>query len=220
MQRLFDIKKTQLEMIIDRGYTVLPKEKEILTMNLQQFISYVKELGVKNPGNSNRSLLSSFYDTERSDGSTERMLVYYASKDEAASEQISVNVVRRFIALINTYSVTHAILIVDVQLSSPANKALEELRLTKWQLFIDDVLTHNPTHHQLVPHHELLSPEEAHRKKLQLRVNSSGLLILRSDDAIVQYYGWEVGSIIRIHRNHSYMNILAPKTYNYRVVAP
>jgi DNA-directed RNA polymerase subunit H (RpoH/RPB5) len=218
MQRLFDIKKTQLEMVRDRGYEISPEEEQILTMDINNFIIYVNGLATDNPKASVRSLLSRSYLARLPNGSTRSMLVYYGGKTNLQQKQVSADVVREFIGLVQRYAINEAVLIVDAPLSSTGDNELSKLTLTKWQVFFDSDLTHNPTKHVDTPRHELLSPEEAQAKLRELRVCLSGLLLLKVDDPVVRYYGWTAGNLIRVHRNDQVVSILAPKSINYRVI--
>lgn len=218
MRRLLDIKITQLQMVRDRGYEISPEEKPILGMNIDDFIAYVNRIAAsiqKPPG---RALLSRSYTAKNPDGSTRSMLVYYGSKTNAQQKQISADVVREFIGLVQRYAITEAILIVDAPLSSTGDSELNALTLTKWQVFFDSELTYNPTLHVDSPRHELLSPEYARAKLQELKADLSKLLIIRSTDPIVRYYGWSAGSLVRIHRDDQAISILSPKSINYRVI--
>lgn len=218
MQRLFDIKKTQLELVRDRGYEISPEEANIFNMTLEQFVLYLNDLTVTGK-RSVRSSLSRTYEGKDNNGNiVKSMLVYYGGKTNPTQKQVSADIVRDFINLSQQYNITEAILIVDAPLSSTGNTALADLKSTKWQIFYDSELVYNPTTHIDTPYHELLSPEEAKLKLVELKVDISKLLILRADDAIVRYYGWSAGGIVRIHRDDQYISILAPKSINYRVI--
>lgn len=218
MQRLFDIKKTQIEMTIDRGYIVSPEEEAILTMNLNQFINYVAQLMTTNPQASMRSTLSRFYEGQTETGERKSMLAYYGGKTTAQQKQVSADVARQFINNIKKYGITEGVLIIDAPLSSTGQTELNILPPGKRQVFFDSELTYNPTKHVDTPRHELLSPTAANAKLRQLGVNRSGLLIIKSSDPIVRYYGWLAGGIVKIHRVDDVISVLAPESINYRVI--
>ena len=218
MQRLFDIKKTQLQMVHDRGYEISPEEIAILDMSYNEFITYVGRLAAANQRASTRSLLSRSYTSKRPDGTTRTMLVYYGGKTNPQQKQVSADVVREFINFIHRYAINEAILIVDAELSSTGNNELAALTLTKWQVFFDSELTYNPTLHVDTPRHELLSEEEAQAKLRELRVDPSKVLIIKVNDPVVRYYGWSAGGLVRIYRDDSFISVLAPKSINYRII--
>jgi len=218
MQRLFDIKKTQLEMVQDRGYDISPEEAPILNMDVHNFTTYINTLSSATPRATIRSLLSRSYQRTLPDGSTRSMLVYYGGKADLRQKQVSAEVVREFIGLVQRYRINEAILIVDAALSSTGGKELSALTLTKWQVFFDSELTYNPTRHVDTPRHELLSPGDAQAKLRELRVDLSKLLIIKVDDPVVRYYGWTAGYLVRVHRDDQSVSILSSKSINYRVI--
>ncbi len=75
MYRLFAVKKTQLELVTDRGYIIPPTEMSYSNMTLQDFEAFVAALQSKKKNI--RDSLSYIYDNA---DMTERLLVYYASK--------------------------------------------------------------------------------------------------------------------------------------------
>ena len=217
MQRLFDIKRTQLEMIHDRGYDIPQDEENILTMGLDEFNLYLNNKVVSSK-KSIRAVLSHLYFSQNEiNGSKRSMLVHYGSKT-ATQKQVSAEVVREFISLVSTFRTYEAILIVDAPLSSTANGELSALTLTRWQVFDDTDLTYNPTTHVDTPRHELLPPEERESILREMKVDISKLPIIRLEDPVVRYYGWPIGSLIRIHRNDSALSILTHNSINYRIV--
>jgi DNA-directed RNA polymerase subunit H (RpoH/RPB5) len=218
MQRLFDIKKTQLEMVRDRGYEISPDEELIFNMDIYNFTAYINELATANPRVTTRSLLSRSYQATLPDGSIRSMLIYYGGKTDPRQKLVAAEVVREFIGLVQRYRITEAILIVDAALSSTGGVELSALTLTKWQVFFDSELTYNPTRHVDTPPHELLSPEQAQAKLRELRVDLSKLLIIKVNDPVVRYYGWTAGNIVRVHRDDQTISILSPKSINYRVI--
>jgi DNA-directed RNA polymerase subunit H (RpoH/RPB5) len=219
-QKLLDIKKTQIEMVSDRGYEITPEEQIISSMNLDSFIDYLNGLAQSLPkGTVARSLLSRSYLVKNEKDETVRsMLVYYAGRTQTTQKQITVEVVRDFIRTVQRYGINEAILIVDAQLSSIGETELSALTLTKWQVFFDNELTYNPTIHVDNQRHELIAPDLQQEKLRELKVDKSKLLILKASDPIVRYYGWTAGNLIRIHRIDTVVSILAPKSSNYRII--
>lgn len=218
MQQLFDIKKTQLELVSDRGYAIDPKEMEIFDMSLERFIRYLSATAREMQASPRAALSRSYGSIEPIAGQTRHMLVYYGGKTSPQQKQVSADVIRAFIGLIQRYGIYEAVLIVDAPISSTGNEELKALTLTKWQVFHDKNLNYNPTRHIEVPKHIRLSKEEAILKLREMRTDISKLPLIRATDIIVQYYGWSVGDLIQIHRDDSAVSILAPKSINYRVV--
>ena len=217
MQRLHDIKKTQLQLVQDRNYQISPEEMAILTMSLREFVQYVNSIVISRNTSVRGALSYKYTSTTQADGTRRSMLVYYAGK-MSPQKQISAEVVREFNALAQQHAVYEAILIVDAPLSSTANEELKALTLIKHQIFNDSDLSHNPTHHVDTTRHELLSPQEKEAKLREMRTDISKLSIMRENDPICRYYGWPVGGLVRVHRDDSAISILAPKSINYRII--
>ena len=217
MQRLFDIKKTQLEMVRDRGYDI-SSEEAILTMTLGDFTYYTSTLAAQ-LNTAIRSALSRLYLSQNEyNGRRRVMLVYYGSKTKKEQKEVPVHVARNFIAEINKYNVFEAVLIVNSDLSHDGAKLLSTIKTSNIQVFLDVDITYNPTSHIDTPRHELLSPEEAMNKLREMKVDMSKLLLMKTTDPVCRYYGWSAGNIVKIHRNDTAISILAPKSINYRII--
>jgi DNA-directed RNA polymerase subunit H (RpoH/RPB5) len=205
-------------MVRDRGYEISPEEEPILHMNLNSFVDYINRLAIANQRPATRGLLSRSYTAKLPSGTTKSMLVYYGGKTHPQQKQVSADVVREFIGLVQRYGINEAILIVDAPLSSTGDTELNALTLTKWQVFFDSELTHNPTLHVDNNLHELIPPEETAAKLQELKADLSKLIISRTTDPTIKYYGWVPGNLIRVYRDDRTISILCPKSVNYRVV--
>ena len=198
MYRLFAVKKTQLELVTDRGYIIPPTEMSYSHMTLQDFEAFVAALQSKKKNI--RDSLSYIYDNA---DMTERLLVYYASKEN--KNRVSTETIGNFIALVEgeqnkSGKPTSSILIIDASLSPQANDALVNSQI-KVQIYDESDLTYNVTHHVDVPKHVLLSDEEMAEKLKELRLPASKVGIILSTDPVVRYYGWPPGGMVKIHRS-------------------
>ncbi len=216
-QRLFDIKKTQIEMVRDRGYNIPQEELQLLNTDLSGFLGYVDSKSTLKTLNAFRSALGNNYTGINLDGTPKSMLVFYANKP-SSNTKIPVQIIRDFLHVMEKYIITEAILIVNAPLSDKGNDTLKAIKMTKWQIFYDEDLTYNPTTHIFTPKHEALTQDEVKSKLAEWKVDISKLLIIESTDPIVKYYGWTPGQVIRIYRNDDYISVLTPKSINYRVV--
>lgn len=218
MQKLFDIKKTQLEMVRDRGYDIYPDELAILNMTLREFTAYVNALKQANPKLTIRAVLTRLYTARLPTGEEKSMLVYFGGKTDSQQKQVPAATVRNFIGSIQQYRATESVFIVDAPLSSKGDTELKALTTTKWQIFQDGDLTYNPTTHVDTPRHELLSPEETQEKLVELKADLTKLLLIKVTDPVIRYYGWSVGGLVRVYRNDQSISVLSPESINYRVI--
>ena len=214
IQNLFDIKRTQIELVRDRGYIIPDREQEILNGTLENFNDYLQELRRSYPNFTDRARLLQSYVNALG----KRMVVFFVTKTEPTQKQIPSELITGIVSQTIEYRFDELIIIIDAQLSPRGNEILNTLTGTKWQVFFDSDLTYNPTLSVDVPRHELLSAEAVSAKLVEWKVDISKLLIYESSDPIVKYYGWPAGSVVRVIRKDNSVNTLAAETINYRVI--
>ena len=185
IQNLFDIKRTQIELVRDRGYIIPDREQEILNGTLENFNDYLQELRRSYPNFTDRARLLQSYVNALG----KRMVVFFVTKTEPTQKQIPSELITGIVSQTIEYRFDELIIIIDAQLSPRGNEILNTLTGTKWQVFFDSDLTYNPTLSVDVPRHELLSAEAVSAKLVEWKVDISKLLIYESSDPIVKYYG-------------------------------
>jgi DNA-directed RNA polymerase subunit H (RpoH/RPB5) len=224
-EKLFLIKKTQIELTYDRGFDIGDDEK-FLTWSSLDFMVFIRRHGFR------REILTNNYKPlDKNDN--RRFLAYYGSKIKT---QVSVDVVNDFVKVATEGNITDAILILDGPMSNKGLDIIKDITNVNWQddrhgrntdqditninlqIFQDDELTYNPTKHVKVSRHILLSKEEAIIKMRQMKTDISRLPTMSVDCPISKYYGWKIGDLIKIERNDSSLNILTPKSLNYRII--
>ena len=85
-----------------------------------------------------------------------------------------------------------------------APQALENMKshsAFKIELFEYQKLLFDPTNHEIVPLHVCLTKEEISKELPNMKV--SDLPHILKTDAIIRFYGWEKGNVVRIHRKES-----------------
>lgn len=217
LNALLAIKQTQIELCEVRKYKVSDKEKKAV-QSKKNFFSYMDTLSTNNPGVPLRALLNKKYTKKRDDGPDEQLMVFYAVKTQD-QKQISGAAIRPFINAVKDGSISEAILVLEASLSSAANNEINAIKLTKIQLFNDIDLAFNPLHHVDVPVHEYIPPEEAKVLLKAMKTTLNKLNVMRITEPVAKMYGFQVGSLIRIHRVDDVINILNTNSINYRVVA-
>lgn len=210
MEHLFEIKKTQIEMVQDRGYDISQEELDLLTNDYDFFMDYLK---LKTNGTPTRTSLSQVYSSKEG----KRLVVDFLEKS-VDSKQISTGVTKATIEQAKAVGAKELIIIIEIQLSPTAKEDLFFSGLN-YQTFYDSDLTYNPTKHVDSSRHELLSPEAKEEKLKELKADVGKLLIIKLSDPIVKYYNWPVGGIVRVLREDYAVSILAPKSVNYRVIS-
>lgn len=210
MEHLFEIKKTQIEMIQDRGYDVKEEELALLTHDFRYFLDYLQS---KTGNKGSRSALSQVYSLNG-----EKYLSVNFLEKSQDSKQISIEVVRAAVEEAKNSKANEILIIIEIPLSSRADNSLVISGLG-YQVFFDKDLSYNITRHVDTPRHELLTPEETEEKLKELKADITKLLIIKANDPIVQYYNWPIGRVVRIYREDYVVSILSPKSINYRVIS-
>lgn len=219
--RHFIVKRTQVEMLYDRGFLIPKDEKklflapsskgqlppEILTEFIQRYTS--EEDGVFSRDN-----MSNIY----SDNDDNKTYVYYVP--QTAKNQQGVGVIQSFVEKLTNQGIKLGILITLEDFTSDAKNAIAALTTPMIQVFFDYQLYTNPTLHKTTPLHTRLTPDERLKFLSQSRIQPGQMPSLTIDEPIVRYYNWKPGDIIRIERfNIATDKIMVRNSIAYRIVS-
>ncbi|KAM0978506.1 hypothetical protein FF1_014472 [Malus domestica] len=179
--RYYLSRRTVLEMLRDRGYSVPASE---IDLSLQDF----RFLHGPTP-DIERLRFSATHCADPSD----RMLVIYCGPGI-----VKVNVIRGLHSQIaNKDTLTGLILITQNQVTNQALKTLE-LYPFKTEIFqITDLLV-NITKHVLKPKHRVLTDKEKQKLLKKYNIEEKQLPRLSRKDAISRYYGLEKGQVVKV----------------------
>lgn len=214
---LFPVKLTQIKLAKRRGFDT-KHEDGLHSMSTRQF----KELYgnyAEDIKKSFREALSAIYESS-DEGDNRRLYVAYAKYDRG-SKQLGKPEMEIFTQIIEKYAITDAILITAIPLSSASKDIVNKLSGTKnIQIFNDKELKFDVTEHELVPIHRLLSLEEQ-MSFLQLnRAKLTQIPLIRQEDPVIKYYGWQPGRVVQIIRTIRYLDLAIPIEIFYRVIIP
>jgi DNA-directed RNA polymerase subunit H (RpoH/RPB5) len=215
---LFIVKRTQVEMMADRGYPLPEAEIELFIENDdaahptdELLTSFIKQY-TNTSGIFSREDMSELYTKD-----DEQTYVYFVPPTN--KDKQGVGVVTTFIEKINDIGVDRGIIITDDPFTPDATKALAALTKPLIQVFFDYQLYTNPTYHVIVPKQERLTPEERTAFLTKSKIQPRQLLVSSIDDPIVRYYGWNVNDIIRVHRfNISSSKTMVRSSIAYRII--
>lgn len=218
---LFDIKKTQLEMVRDRGYNITQEELFFLSpqATLKDFIMYYTQIGQQHKLTFRQSLRRVYVTPPDETGAVKQLYVYYGGKMEPHQKQVPAEDIRILINQISTHGIHEAIIIVDAPLSTTSSRELAALTLTPWQVFDEKDLAYNPTQHIYTSKHTKIPKEDVPRLLRELKVRETQLTIFSPNDVIVKYYGWKPGDIIKVEREDDMVSVLCTKSVNYRMIS-
>ncbi len=225
---LFDIKRTQIEMMRDRGYPISNDEKDILSMTEHQFLFYLDQLIRREVTNewapyldminlpedakyTKRTLLGNVYIKNN-----KRCLVLFI--DQVGGQQVIKVIADAIVVMTEGISTgikyDELILITKIPFSVVSKRCISDLRYTKCWTFFDKDLILNVTKHVMVPEHTLMPEVDVRDFKRKYKHIEQ----ISEDDPVVRYYGWQVGSIVVVRRNISEMNMMVGEMINKRII--
>lgn len=219
LRRLLDAKRTQIEMVADRGFTVdspnFPRESEYIKLSTDGFYKRLASLASKsNQETITLSLLNASYR-----GPEGRSLLAFYAGHPFQGKKVAKETIKYFIDEVKEGKFTDAILIVDTELSKDACKAVEaDLSDRNITIFDLTELTYNIVRHVDTPKHTLLTPQEKFNKLKELKVDETKLPLININDPVVKYYGWLVGGLVKIERSDLNVGALVPRSLNYRII--
>lgn len=230
----FKVKKNQLELVADRGFNIDEADGFFLDYNFNQYYDYLMNTAYKNKSTEESILSYLYHDNEKN----KSIYVYYAPYIKNITK-INKNIAVEFRQLVTKLNATEAILITPLQykpkssdikntdkkeykyksLSSDAKKEIKLLEKTiKIQIFNVSELLINPTKHTYSRFMEKIPDEFVDNKLTELNCTKKDLTLLTSNDPIVRWYGWNIGDMIKIHRNDDDIPLTSTKTFGYRLI--
>ncbi|GFQ02418.1 DNA-directed RNA polymerases ii and iv subunit 5a [Phtheirospermum japonicum] len=182
--RLHRIRKTAMEILRDRGYSVDDFEVE---MSRSQFIQKFGESMKREDLNIHKCSRTNTSDQ-----------IYVIFPEE---QKVGVSDIRTYIKRMHEEGVHRAILVVQQNLTSGARKGISEIS-SKFHLeeFKEAELLVNIKNHVLVPEHQLLTPEEKKSLLERYTVKETQLPRIQINDPIARYYGMKRGQVVKIIR--------------------
>lgn len=212
-RHLYLVKRTQIEMLRDRGFDVTSNgEINLLDATQAEFINYYKSVAEsQTPPKTIREMLSRAYTNKNG----ETVYVYYVP--DINTETVGKDHIEPFIEIVDNYSYDSYIMITNHKLTSKSEDAIK-LKSKTVEKFMDPELIINPTLHNSVPLHEGISSEEQRLILERNNWNVVNLPKLPPYDPIARYYGFGPGKMIRIHRFNPLAGTMVNNIIFYRIV--
>ena len=125
-----------------------------------------------------------------------------------STDKFGIKLLRQKIVEITNDRIDHVIFVLNNKFTSHARRLIETHSTIQHELFFWNEMLICPIEHELVPKHQLLSPEE----KIQFeKVFGTKIPGIKVSDRICRYYFGEVGDMFRIHRKQGiYYRIVVP----------
>lgn len=208
---LYKVYKTTLNMLYNRGYDVPldteGPESRVIVMPFDKFSAIEKD---------NLTIIMSL----RPDCKINRfpkIIVFFPDDNE----KLGVRLIRAYYEKMVSLNINKAILIVKENITSFAkNEILSYINTVEpeksiyIETFLESSLIFDPTTHELVPKHELLSEEEKKKFLGDYKIKEIQLGKILISDPIVRYYDFKEKDVIKITRPSETGGVY----YNYRVV--
>lgn len=242
LEYFLSIKTVQLDMVKDRGY-VVPEHEKNITENINNFRFFINEIedntnddywelkGGVSIENSNINKLTKLFKDNKfhknnnlswqiywNVDKTKMFLVYYINLEKDIPVEFIrfyINFIEFFRKLNNNIELS-SILISNKELTPESRKNLKLAQ--KNQFFLENELTYNPIRHVSNQVHDLLSKEEVNELEKELKLDKAKFPGIKLNNAVVKYYGFELGDVIKITRTQRHVSILGKQSINYRTV--
>ncbi|KAI9706073.1 MAG: DNA-directed RNA polymerases II 24 kDa polypeptide (RNA polymerase II subunit 5) [Candelina mexicana] len=115
-------------------------------------------------------------------------------------QNIGIKQMRTFAHHIASHNFATGILITTVPITASALKIIPTVLPARLETFLETDLLVNITHHELVPKHVLLSPEEKAKLLERYRLKESQLPRIQVGDPVAKYLGLRRGQVVKIIR--------------------
>jgi DNA-directed RNA polymerase I, II, and III subunit RPABC1 len=182
--RLFRVYRTIANMLDKRGYMVPKTLREITP-------SVFKERFGEYPSRENLTIL-----VEKADDDTNQLFIFFPE-----DEKVGVKPIKVYTDRMRAESVSNAIIILRVDITPFAKQAVQEMSDSfRIEHFKESELLVDITKHQLVPVHQVLTPNEKNELLKRYRLKDSQLPRIQSNDPVARYYGMRRGQVVKIIR--------------------
>jgi DNA-directed RNA polymerase I, II, and III subunit RPABC1 len=182
--RLFRVYRTIANMLEKRGYMV-PKDMREITPSM------FKEKFGEYPSRESLTVL-----VEKADEDTNQLFVFFPE-----DERLGVKPIKVYLDRMRAESVFNAIIVLRVDITPYAKQALQEMSDTfRIEHFKESELLVDITLHQLVPVHQVLTPNEKSALLKRYRLKENQLPRIQPNDPVARFYGMKRGHVVKIIR--------------------
>lgn len=182
--RLFRVYRTISNMLEKRGYMVPKDMREMTPMTFREKFG-------EHPSRENLTIL-----VEKADDETNQLFVFFPE-----DEKVGVKPIKVYTDRMKKDNVANAIMVLRVNITPFAKLALQEMHdQFRIEHFKEAELLVDITKHQLVPEHQVLTPNEKSALLKRYRLKDNQLPRIQANDPIARYYGMKRGNVVKIIR--------------------
>ena len=182
--KLFRVYRTIANMLDKRGYMV-PKDLRDLTP-----VDFKEKFG-EHPSRENLTIL-----VEKADEDTNQLFVFFPE-----DERLGVKPIKTYLDRMRAENVLNAIIVLRVDITPYAKQALQEMSdQFRIEHFREAELLVDITKHQLVPKHQVLTPNEKSALLKRYRLKENQLPRIQPNDPVARFYGMKRGQVVKIIR--------------------
>ncbi len=182
-QLLYKVRKTVLEMVSDRKYIVPSVEN----------ISF-EEFSVKY---NNKNL--DIYINDESRAENKKIYVHFHNDSKNFSKSDLKNIMQKIVTNYKDENINLILILKDKENSAVSKELAKEI-YKNVEVFLRKNMTFNITHHELVPQHIILTPEEEQEVLEKYYTTKGRLPKISKNDPIAKYYGMKSEQICKIMR--------------------
>ncbi|KAK3119711.1 hypothetical protein QOZ80_9AG0674140 [Eleusine coracana subsp. coracana] len=179
--RLFLARRTVLEMLHDRGYSVQESE---LARTLPEF----REWWAGRPELERLAITTTLV----SDHSSKMKVIF------CPAEPVKKATIREIYSGTKDENLSRLILVLQGKIMSQARESIKDIFPFKVDTFQITELLVNITKHVLKPKHEVLTEEEKSKLLKEYNVKDSQLPRMLESDAVARYYGLGKGTVVKV----------------------
>lgn len=217
---LYQIKKTQIFLMYNRGYIIPNEELNLLSTSYEEYEEKKKIFTdnlltvMETKGVLERAAMMCRY--THKDNSSISTLIQYLDI-ESRSTTVGIDAIK--IAIGEGAKVpiaTNLILILPGRLTPPASGTIKVTRNT--EIFYDDNMRFSPSQHVFNPIYIPLSREETNEFYRKNNIKMTDLPRMTLSDPNAKYNDWDLGTLVRIIRYEDSLKTIGKVSIYYRVV--
>lgn len=192
VSRLWRVRRTLLEMLLDRGYAVLNTSDD-LNLKLQDFEA---QFQAQSYNRENLIMLRQ----KRDDPSAQ---IYVFFPEEHRGKMVGIKPISERLDRMDRDGVKNVIFVMETGMTTFAKNGIDKIAATNKitiETFNENDLLINITRHKLVPKHEVMSDDEKRALLKRYKLKESQLPRIQKSDPVARYYGLVQGTVVKITR--------------------